>query len=64
MPDRDNLVNMKQAAERLGCSEAAIRKWVRQGRLRVVRLGRLCRFRTLDLDAVVTKGLPTLGSGP
>ena len=49
----DKLLTMKQAAELLACSEAAIRKWVYQRRLPVVRVGRLVRVRVADLEAFV-----------
>ena len=53
----DQLVTVKQAAQLLSCSEAAIRKWVYQRRLPVVKVGRLTRLRLGDLEALVAKGL-------
>jgi excisionase family DNA binding protein len=52
------LLTTKQAAERLGCSEAAIRKWLAQRRVRAVRLGRLVRLRSADVERIATEGLP------
>ena len=52
-----SLLSTKEAAERLGCSEAAIRKWTYQRRLAVVRLGRLVRFRDEDIEKIASKGL-------
>jgi excisionase family DNA binding protein len=53
----DQLVTVKQAAKLLSCSEAAIRKWVYQRRLPVVKVGRLTRLRLGDLEALIAKGL-------
>lgn len=59
----DQLLTVKEAAQLLACSEAAIRKWLYQGKLPVVKLGRLTRLRLSDVEALVTKSLrPSLGS--
>jgi excisionase family DNA binding protein len=50
------LLTIKQAAERLACSEAAIRKWISQGRLTRVKLGRLTRLRLEDVERMVSAG--------
>ncbi|OBY30479.1 hypothetical protein ACT18_17700 [Mycolicibacter kumamotonensis] len=48
--------NTKQAAELLGVSEATLRKWVRDGMIPAVRIGKkLLRFDPKDLAAVVRK---------
>jgi excisionase family DNA binding protein len=54
----DQLMTVKQAAEALSCSEAAIRKWIYQRRLPAVKVGRLTRLRASDLEALLAKGLP------
>ena len=46
----DQLLTVKQAAALLACSEAAIRKWVYQRRLPMVKVGRLTRLRHADLE--------------
>jgi excisionase family DNA binding protein len=48
------LVTVKEAAALLACSEAAVRKWISQRRLRAVKVGRLTRLRRQDLDAFLT----------
>jgi len=53
----DRLLSVKEAAQFLSCSEAAIRKWVYQRRLPAVKVGRLTRLRARDLEALVAKGL-------
>ncbi len=53
----EKLLTVKQAAELLSCSEAAIRKWLYQRRLPVVKVGRLTRLRARDLEALVARGL-------
>lgn len=53
----EQLVTVKEAAHLLACSEAAIRKWVYQRRLPIVKVGRLTRLRQSDLEALVARGL-------
>ena len=53
----DVLVSIREAAKHLSCSEAAIRKWLHQGRLQCVKVGRLTRIRKLDLEALIRLGL-------
>jgi excisionase family DNA binding protein len=52
-----SLVSVKDAASRLSCSDAAIWKWIQQGKIQRVKVGRLTRIRTQDLDACVRLGL-------
>ena len=40
----DGLVSVKEAAQRLACSEALLRKWMYTGRLPFVKVGRLSRL--------------------
>ena len=54
--DVDRLLSVKEAAGLLGCSEAAVRKWLYQRRLTAVRVGRLVRLRVRDLEAFVQAG--------
>ena len=51
------LLSVDEAAAMLSCSPAAIRKWVYQRRLPVVKVGRLMRLRRRDLEEVVAHGL-------
>ena len=53
----EQLLTVKEAAKMLSCSEAAIRKWVYQRRLPVVKVGRLTRLRLSDLETLVERGL-------
>ena len=53
----EQLVTVKEAAHLLSCSEAAVRKWVYQRRIPVVKVGRVTRLRLVDLEALVAKGL-------
>jgi excisionase family DNA binding protein len=55
--DAGQLLTIKQAAEMLECSEAAVRKWLHQRRLPAVKVGRLTRLRQVDLEALVAKGI-------
>ena len=53
----DSLLSIKEAARRLACSEAMLRKWMHRGRLTYVKVGRLSRIREQDLDAWVRLGM-------
>jgi len=53
----DQLMTIKNAAEMLAVTESAIRKWLYQGRLRAVKVGRLTRLRRNDVEAIVAGGL-------
>lgn len=52
----ERLLSVKDAAALLGCSEAAVRKWLYQRKLRAVKVGRLTRLRVTDLEAFVQVG--------
>ncbi len=58
MSDANGLVSLDEAAEFLSCTVAAVRKWITQGRLERVKLGRLTRVRQRDLVKIVESGLP------
>jgi excisionase family DNA binding protein len=53
----DQLISVKESAHRLGCTEAAIRKWLHQRKIERVKLGRLTRIRQADLEAIIRVGL-------
>ena len=52
----DRLISLKVAAERLGCSLAMLRKWAYQGRIEVVKIGRLVRIRESIVERLMLKG--------
>ncbi len=54
------LRTVKEAAHYLACSEAAIRKWITQGKLPAVKIGRLRRLRREDLERIASVGLDHL----
>jgi len=54
----DRLFSVKDAATRLACSEALLRKWMYAGKLPYVKVGRLSRIREQDLEAWVRIGGP------
>jgi len=55
-PAPEPLLTFAEAADYLGCSAAAVRKWHLVRRLSSVKVGRrLTRFRRQDLDAFVTR---------
>jgi excisionase family DNA binding protein len=51
--DQTFLVTQEQAAAFLHCSLATLRRWVREDRLRPIKLGRRVLFRAEDLNAMV-----------
>jgi excisionase family DNA binding protein len=51
------LFTVAEFAEALSITPAAIRKWISQGVLKPVRLGRAVRFKRADLDRLVAHGL-------
>ncbi len=53
----DRLVSVKEAAEHLGCSKALLLKWIYQGKLPFVKVGRLTRIRKKDIKAWQQLGL-------
>jgi excisionase family DNA binding protein len=59
-----DLLSIAQVAERLSVTEAAVRKWLAQRRLPVVKLGRLSRIPTYALAVIAEHGLPDPGTYP
>ena len=59
----DGLLSIKDAAARLACSEAMLRKWIHRGKLPTVKVGRLTRIRLSDLEAWVRLGLQAVRKG-
>jgi len=55
---REGLVSVAEAAQRLACSPASLRRWIAQGRLRPVRLGRAVRLRARDIERAMSEGIP------
>jgi len=55
----DQLFTVSQAAERLSLKPPTLRKWIFQGRLPVVRIGRAVRIKEKDLEAIIREGLRT-----
>ena len=53
----NRLLSVRETAELLGCSQAAIRKWIYQRRLPVVKVGRLTRLRADEVERVASTGL-------
>jgi len=51
----DRLLCAREVAELLGCSTAAVRRWIFQQRLASVRVGRLRRVRQADVHAFVER---------
>ncbi len=60
----DRLLTPEEAAERLAVSPKSIREWLRQGKLKGVRAGRLWRIRERDLEAFLDPVLHALEKAP
>lgn len=52
-PHAERLLTPRQACERLGLTERQLRRQLSEGRLEVVKVGRLNRFREAYIDAFV-----------
>lgn len=59
-----DLLSIAQVAERLSVTPSAVRKWLAQRRLPVVKLGRLSRIPTYALAVIAEHGLPDPGTYP
>ena len=53
--DQEPLLTVRDVAERLSLSEATIRRYIRTGRLRPVRLGRAVRFTQEEVAGLVRR---------
>lgn len=54
------LLTPEEVAEHLAVSPKSIREWLRQGKLKGIRVGRLWRIRERDLEAFLNPALHTL----
>jgi len=50
------LLTVAEFAEALGMTEAGIRRWILERRIATVRLGRLCRIPSEEIDRLVSAG--------
>jgi excisionase family DNA binding protein len=57
-----NLLSARDVAQRLACTESLVEKWIRLGKLPIVKVGRLTRIRQEDLD-VFAQELPVVRRG-
>jgi len=53
---RERYLSAEDIAERLNVGSATVRKWLREGKLKGVRAGRLWRVRESDLEAFLKGG--------
>jgi excisionase family DNA binding protein len=60
----EKLLTPEEAAERLAVSPKSIREWLRQGKLKGVRAGRLWRIRERDLEAFLDPVLHASETAP
>ena len=50
------LLNVVQASQELNCSKYSLRKWIKEGMIQVVRLGRAIRIRSTEVDQIISEG--------
>jgi len=60
----ETLLTVKDAAQYLRCSEAAIRKWLVERRLPIVKVGELTRIPSYAINVTAEHGLPAPGTHP
>lgn len=60
----DRLLTPEEVAEILAVSPKSIREWLRQGKLKGVKAGRLWRIRECDLEAFLDPVLHALETAP
>ncbi|MEX2238084.1 MAG: helix-turn-helix domain-containing protein [Dehalococcoidia bacterium] len=58
----DDLLTVQEVADRCRVHQLTIRRHIKQGRLRSVRVGRAVRVRSKDLDTYLFNGLAPNGS--
>jgi excisionase family DNA binding protein len=51
------LLKLSQVAENLACTLACVRRWRREGRIAVVKIGRLVRVQEAEVERIVKEGL-------
>ncbi|MCB1197197.1 MAG: helix-turn-helix domain-containing protein [Deltaproteobacteria bacterium] len=51
------LLNIKEVAHILKCTEYAIRKWSASGKIHPIKIGRCLRFRQAEIDHILENGL-------
>jgi|HubBroStandDraft_6_1064221.scaffolds.fasta_scaffold1000720_2 excisionase family DNA binding protein len=51
------LATFNQAAASWGCTVSAVRRWRREGRIAVVKLGRLVRIPEAEVDRIAREGI-------
>lgn len=53
-----DLVSVSEGADILACGQQSLRRWIRQGRVPAVRLGKSVRLRRPDVLRIAQAGLP------
>lgn len=53
----DDMITMKQAAEILRKNHVSIRRWIRAGRIKSVKIGNLIYFTREEIDRVMREGI-------
>ena len=56
---REAYVSPKRAAELTGLAEWTIREWIRTGKLKACKAGRVWRIKREELDSMLARGVPS-----
>ncbi len=50
------LLSIAEAAERLNIKEDTLRKWLKEGKIKGIKLGKLWRIREEEIEELIRKG--------
>lgn len=56
MSRTQQLLNINEVAQALGVTVACIRRWVYEGKVGVIKVGRLIRFSEDEVDRIINAG--------
>lgn len=59
----EKLMTPEQVADRLQVQSSTVLTWLQKGKLRGIKLGRLWRIRSSDLEAFINGGSPPADKG-
>ena len=57
MNDAENLLSVQETAKRFDISVITIRRWIKEGKLQAVKLGRQWRIRDSEIRKIIANGI-------
>lgn len=57
MNDAENLLSVQETAKRFDISVITIRRWIKEGKLQAVKLGRQWRIRDSEIKKIINDGI-------